>query len=336
MPDFLLPDRGMGVELGAHVVAAAFDRAGRFAAFALGDGTLRLAGADEAWREVRVHDGAVLALATDSQDGFLTGGDDGRFRRVLPLGSVVDLGKFGSKWVEHVASDKSGLLACSVGRLTKIFDGGGRELKTLEHPSTVTGLAFDAKGKRIAASHYNGASLWFVASKTDNARKLEWKGSHTGIAINPDGDTVVTTMQENALHGWRLSDGQHMRMTGYPTKIRSMSFTRNGKWLATSGADCIVTWPFFGGGPMGKPPVELAPAEGLTCTAVACHPQHDAVAAGYGDGTVILVDITSARVLPVAPAGRGSVTCLAWRPDGAALAIGTDTGFAAIVDLSRR
>ena len=30
--------------------------------------------------------------------------------------------------------------------------------------SALTGLAFDAKGKRIGASHYNGASLWFVAA----------------------------------------------------------------------------------------------------------------------------------------------------------------------------
>ena len=44
-------------------------------------------------------------------------------------------------------------------------------------------------------------------------------------------------MQENALHGWRLSDGQHMRMSGYPSKTHILSFTRNGKWLATSGAD---------------------------------------------------------------------------------------------------
>ena len=55
-------------------------------------------------------------------------------------------------------------------------------------------------------------------AKTDNPRQLEWKGSHTAIAIHPDGDAVVTAMQENALHGWRLSDNQHMRMSGYPAK----------------------------------------------------------------------------------------------------------------------
>ena len=102
--------------------------------------------------------------------------------------------------------------------------------------------------------------------KIDNPRKLEWKGSHTALAIHPDGDAVVTAMQENALHGWRLSDDQHMRMSGYPAKTQSLSFTRNGKWLASSGADAMVLWPFFGGGPMGKAPIEFAGGDGIVCT----------------------------------------------------------------------
>ena len=80
-------------------------------------------------------------------------------------------------------------------------------------------------------------------------------------------------MQENALHGWRLSDGQHMRMSGYPSKTTTLSFSRNGKWLATSGADAMVLWPFFGGGPMGKAPMELAGGDGVLCQQVACNPQ---------------------------------------------------------------
>jgi hypothetical protein len=40
--------------------------------------------------------------------------------------------------------------------------------------------------------------------------------------------------------------------------------------------------------------------------------------------------------LPVAPPGRGAVSALAWSPDGSQLAFGTEQGFAAIVDLSKR
>jgi WD40 repeat protein len=178
--------------------------------------------------------------------------------------------------------------------------------------------------------------LWFVGSKSDNPRRLEWKGSHIGIAIHPDLDAVVTSMQENSLHGWRLSNGQHMRMGGYPAKPRALSFSRNGKWLASSGADSVVLWPFFGGGPMGKPATELAGGDNALCTMVACHPQQEAVAAGFSDGLVVIADIDSARVLPVAAPGRGPISALAWSFDGTHLAFGTETGFAALVDFSKR
>jgi WD40 repeat protein len=178
--------------------------------------------------------------------------------------------------------------------------------------------------------------LWFVASKTDNPRKLEWKGSHTGIVISPDGENVVTSMQEASLHGWRLSDGQHMRMSGYPSKTASMSFSRGGKWLATSGAESVVLWPFTGGGPMGKAPTELAGGDSVTCTFVACHPQHENVAAGFSDGLVVLADISSARILPVCAPGRGPISALAWSDDGTTLALGSETGFAALVDFTQR
>jgi WD40 repeat protein len=340
-PRFLLETRGQSQEFGAFVVAAQFDRTGALAAFALGDGTLRLVDPTDPseWRSVAVHDGAALALAPDSlPGGFLSGGDDGLFRRVGGDGSVATLDSFRMKWVEHVAShagDKP-VLACSVGKLVHVFDGSGAKLKTLEHPSAVTGLAFDAKGKRVAASHYNGATLWFVAAKTDSPRRLEWKGSHIGVALHPAGDAVVTAMQENALHGWRLADGQHMRMSGYPSKTESLSFTKGGKWMASSGADAIVLWPFFGGGPMGKAPMELAGGDGVLCTRVAAHPTNDMVAGGFADGLVVLADIGSSRILPVVPPGHGPITALAWDRTGTALAVGTETGFAAIIDFAKR
>ncbi len=336
-PDRVLDERGQPFDTGAFVVAAAWDVSGK-AAFGLGDGRVRVHGIEAT--DTPAHDGAVLALTAHPSGGWVSGGDDGKLLHVAADGSSRVLADHGMRWVEQVATyadGKLGLIGYAVGKRAHLVDGTGTALKVLEHPSTVTGLAFDAKGKRLAASHYNGASLWFVASKSDNPRKLEWKGSHTGIAVNPDGDSVVTAMQENALHGWRLSDGQHMRMSGYPAKTASLGFTRTGKWLASSGAEAIVLWPFFGGGPMGKAPGELGGGDPeVLCTQIACHPTGDNVAAGFSDGTVILADIATSRILPVCGPGRGAVSALAWRADGAALAFGTETGFAAVVDLGTR
>ncbi len=127
-----------------------------------------------------------------------------------------------------------------------------------------------------------------------------------------------------------------MRMSGYPGKTHAMSFSRGGKWLATSGSDAIVLWPFFGGGPMGKPPMELAGGDGVTCTQAAFHPQQDIVAGGFADGLVVVADVGSSRIVPVAPPAGAAISTLAWSPDGLFLAIGTEAGQAAIVDLRSR
>ena len=103
-----------------------------------------------------------------------------------------------------------------------------------------------------------------------------------------------------------------------------------------------MLWPFFGGGPMGKPPLELAPSGGAICTRCAYHPTGEIVAGGYADGSVVLVDVATERVLtdrggpPLRARANGPVSALAWAPDGSTLIYGTETGFAASVDLSKR
>ena len=105
------------------------------------------------------------------------------------------------------------------------------------------------------------------------------KGSHLRVSFSPDGRFLVTAMQEPALHGWRLADGNNMRMSGYPGKVRSMSWSADGKGLATSGANELIIWSFQGkDGPMGKEPRTLAHYANRVAV-VACHPRQDVAAA---------------------------------------------------------
>ena len=346
-PDRLLESRGAVREADAFITACAISRDSSRVAFATGDGMLHLVaghGQAAAWGRIEAHDGSVLSLAQDvGARDFLTGGDDGRLCRILGETPDAESGRAvqelakGRRWVEHVASVRDGktaLIASAQGKEVELRDEAGTLIRSFAHASTVAGLAFDAKGKRIAAAHYGGASLRFVNARTDAPRLLAWKGSHIGVAIHPAGEAVVTAMQENELHGWRLADGHNMRMSGYPQKTQSLSFSRNGKWLATSGADVIVLWPFFGGGPMGRAPTELAGIPGVICTRVAFHPQHEIVAAGFADGTVLMSDVASKRVLPVCgPQGSG-VSALGFSPDGTILAFGNEGGRMAVVDLT--
>ncbi|WP_408873885.1 WD40 repeat domain-containing protein [Gluconobacter roseus] len=339
----LLTDRGGERRFESPVVHVVSARDGNSFAALTADGELALIPRDslrdpESWTVVAAHDGGLCLAQDCAPDAFLSGGEDGKLVRTFADGRSETLHE-GRRWIDCVASTPDHL-AFSTGKQIEVRKAEGREmLKVLEHPSTVTGLVFDAKGKRIAASHYNGASMWFVQAKVDTVRPFEWKGSHIAIAIHPGGEALVTSMQENDLHGWRLSDGHNMRMSGYPKQVRSLAFTRNGRWLATAGADAIILWPFFGGGPMGKAPAELARLPGLFVSAVCPNPKEDIIAAGYEDGTVVLAEIggSDQRVLPLCSGQdtkRGKVTSLGFTPQGGSLVFGTEDGILAAIDLS--
>ncbi|KXV20157.1 WD40 repeat domain-containing protein [Gluconobacter oxydans] len=339
----LLTDRGGERRFESPVVQVVSSRDGHGFAALTADGELVLIPRDrlrdpESWTVVAAHDGGLCLAQDCAPDAFLSGGEDGKLVRTFADGRSEALHE-GRRWIDCVASTPDHL-AFSTGKQIEVRKAEGREtLKVLEHPSTVTGIVFDAKGKRIAASHYNGASMWFVQAKVDTVRPFEWKGSHIAIAIHPGGEALVTSMQENDLHGWRLSDGHNMRMSGYPKQVKSLAFTRNGRWLATAGADAIILWPFFGGGPMGKAPAELARLPGLFVSAVCPNPKEDIIAAGYEDGTVVLAEIGGGdqRVLPLCSGQdtkRGKVTSLGFTPQGGSLVFGTEEGVLAAIDLS--
>jgi len=317
------------IEAGAHVTGAAW--LGNTAAFALGDGTVLLVRDGATHRTVAHPDGAILVAASDGER-LVTGGDDGRIAVTGPDGSTRTLAET-KGWVDALALHPGGAVAWSASKRVTARDDKGRD-KIFDAPSTVRGLSFAPKGYRLAASHYNGATLWFPNLET-KPEFLEWKGSHLDVIWSPDGRFVVTSMQENALHGWRLlPDRGHMRMSGYPAKTRSLSWSHDGKWLATSGAESVIVWPFKSKeGPMGKAPREcgVRPAK---VTRVAFHPRTYVLAAGYEDGFILLIRLTDASELLVRPAVAGSgITAFAWDRAGKRLAFGGADGQAGVLTL---
>lgn len=281
-----LERNGLSLETGAPVTGAVV--AGGDVAAALGDGTVLIFRSDGPPKVIEAHRGAVLCIAAESETGaVLTGGDDGRFLRIAPDGTVEEIARFGSRWVDCVAAGP-GLIACSSGKVASVWDGPQAEPRTFEHPSTVGGLAFDPKGRRLAVAHYGGATVWERGTRRWKPTKLLWKGSHGAVTFSPDGKCVVTAMQENALHGWRLRDKADMRMSGYPAKVKDFVWMGEAPFLATSGTDEAVCWPFDGkDGPMGRAPATCCYGGKQVCTAVTGLLGHDALLAGFADGAVL-------------------------------------------------
>ena len=324
-----LTDRLRKIDAGAPVVGVHF--LGATPVFVLGDEALLFApkGGDSV--RLPVHGGAILASASDGER-ILTGGDDGRLVETSAGRETAEKAADPKKrWIDQIALGPDGAVAWSAGKTAHVLPGKG-EAKTLEAPSTVGGLAFAPKGFRLAVAHYNGVSLWFPNAAAA-AQVLPWKGSHLAVRFSPDGRFVVTAMQESTLHGWRLADAKDMRMSGYSARVRSFGWTADGAFLATSGSEQLILWPFEGkDGPMGKQPAIWAPMQARVVV-VAPHPRQAVVAAGYSDGTVLLVRTDDgAEILGHAPGGS-PVSALGWDAAGRLLGIGCEDGEAGILAL---
>ena len=323
-------DRATPIAAGAPVIGIHF--LGDRAVFVLGEETLLFVSAQGAEQRVAVHAGGILSVACDGAR-VLTGGDDGKVVATNAKGESETVATDAkNRWIDRVALGPDGAVAWSAGK--QAFARTARaEIKSIDLPSSAGGLAFAPKGLRLAAAHYGGVSLWFPNAQAA-PEMLAWKGSHLGVTISPDGKFLVTSMQESTLHGWRLMDAKDMRMSGYSAKVRSMAFTAGGKWLATSGSEQLILWPFGSkDGPMGKQPRMVLPHD-KRAVAVACHPSQEIVAAGFEDGLVMLARIEDGAEILARKPGAAGVSALAWNADGSKLAFGTEDGEAGIVDLA--
>jgi WD40 repeat protein len=321
-------DRVRPLALGMPVIAVHF--LGDHAAFVGAEENVALVNAADEISNVTVHGGGILCAVSDGAR-LVMGGDDGKLVALDKKGEATLLATDPKRrWIDNVALHPDGAVAWSAGK-TAFVRGGKAEEKSFEVPSTVGGLAFAPKGLRLAIAHYNGVTLWFP-NMAANAEFLEWAGSHLAVAFSPDNKFLVTAMHEPALHGWRLADQRHMRMTGYPGRVRSMSWSAGGKALATSGADTVIMWPFASkDGPMGKEPAMLAPLQARV-SMVACHPKQDILAAGYSDGTILMVRLNDGAEILVRRRGT-AVSALAWNAKGTQLAFAAEDGDAGMLEL---
>src|SRR5690606_8808927 len=184
----------------------------------------------------------------------------------------------------------------------------------------------------LAVSHYGGVTLRYALMADDKGVPLSWAGSHLAVTVSPDAQYVITAMQENAVHGWRLPEKPDLRMDGYHAKTKSFSWDKRGRWLATSGANAAIVWPFVGKlGPPGKPPLQPGERGEALVTAVAFHPTEEVLAIGYSDGAAILVRFSDSMGMELDEAGEGAVSALAWSPDGQHIALADEAGRGAII-----
>ncbi len=346
--------------LGARVSAGAWSSDEAVAAFGLEDGAVVLVraqwtgGPEVRTREgggvevtppadpsppvsrVAVHKGACRALAADPDaPGFLCGGDDGRLVRLATDGTedpaTGESDGFPERPIALVVAGVGGRRACASGPEVHV---SGRGHHVLQLPSTVTVLAFDPVRRLLAIAHDDGVAIWSDDGGT--VRHLASPGRPCALAWSPDGKWLVAGLHGDTLHGWRVAGEAAVEPAGIElgaclgTPI-ALSFAFDGSFLAASGASRVTCWRVDTTGRLAESVDCCLPNRLTHVCAVACHPSLPVVAAGYGNGAVLLCQPGTDDALFAKAWGGGSVTALAWSATGRRLALGTDEGEAGIL-----
>ncbi len=270
-------------------------------------------------------------LASGGQDGRVKFWDAGGGHHMAAAG-------LGAGWVEHLAwrrlpqgqkADATGgagaLLAAACGRdLVFLNPDASVRHRCPRAPKTISALAWQPAGGCLAAAFFGGVQLRdaddFIVQK-----EFPYANGIHALVWSPDGRWLVSGNQDQSVHLWIPESDLELHMSGYESKVKCLAFDPTARWLATSGGHDVCVWDCSGAGPEGREPLQL-PHEAPLC-ALAFQHRRSLLASASADGVIMLWDIAAGRPRRLAVIRMPSpATKLAWSPDDAKLAIGSEKG----------
>lgn len=237
---------------------------GRHVVVAGGEGRLhRVAAEDAAVLALGSHEPGLLAVAWQPGGRTLaTAGQDGSVRLWDALAAAAGEGRVvhrGMGWPMGLAFDAKGRrLAFVAGRQLQVLDSEGAAVATVgPHPVQVSLLAWRSSDELLVAG--NGALFTDRLAPEVRSTQHLLDGAPLVLVISPDGRIAATGLQDGQVNFRFLATQKRSRMSGYDGKVMQASFSANSRWLATSatGSSEIVVWDFSGKGPEGTEPLQL-------------------------------------------------------------------------------
>lgn len=256
----------------------------------------------------------------------------------LPPGAVARLGttrlRLGG-YVYGLAFSRDGKMIASgsIDNTVRLWDAAtGREIRTFGgHDPWVTSVALSPDGKTIASA---GADRAIRLSDVATGRQTRLLKGHGGVvsclAFSPDGKTLasgsgVISGGDRTLRVWQAATGKELYNVPHADHVRSVAFSRDGKFLATACEDSSAR---LHDAATGKERRCFWGPKFATVTAVAVSPDGKILAAGGGrnENFLLLWDAPTGKQLHRVTELPGPVTSLAFSPDGKVLACGAGTG----------
>jgi WD40 repeat protein/DNA-binding SARP family transcriptional activator len=276
-------------------------------------------------------DGKTLALGQQDGSIILADAASGRRRRVLTGHSAAVMGL-------AFSPDGATLASASDDRTAILWNlATGKARETLRgHAGSVTGVAFSPDGATLYTSSLDDSVIaWDLTGTRGLARRLTRAASPVvEVAFSPrDPNLVALSQRGGPVTLWdlarRVRVGNPLAVTG--GSANAVAFSSDGRTLAAAQADGTVGLFDVAtharvGRPL-RPPRGPIPAPDRDISGIAFSPDGRLLATAGNDGSMVLWDL--ARRAPIGPPldpEGGSVTAVAFSPDGHTLAWGVADG----------
>ncbi len=316
-----------------HVVSLVWSRSLGLIAAASADGPITLIDANTGQPRLNLSGhgfGTSCIIWIDSPDAgeqLASAGQDGKVRLWDPTtGAQTREMPGGAAWGERIAWDPtSKLLASTAGKKLRLWNLAGEMVRDYpDHSSTIADIQWHPKEPILASAGYGKLCLWNPAQQT-SVREYAWPGSMLAVAWSPDAKHIAAGGQDCTVHFWVVETGEDLQMSGYPTKVRELSWDATGRWLATGGGEACCVWDFAGAGPAGTTPVQLE-GHNQYISCLAFQHQGTLLASGGEDGLVALWQPSKGPASHALAKHAAPITQLAWSAEDHRLAVGTAQG----------